>query len=75
MRALASSGRRLRCQRLACTPNDDPGPDEVSSPDDLDQVEGQVDKLAGRLRERYGWSQEQAETEVERFMHDIEIPV
>jgi uncharacterized protein YjbJ (UPF0337 family) len=34
--------------------------------DELDQAEGQMDKLAGLLQERYGWSREQAESEIKR---------
>ena len=36
--------------------------------DDLDQVEGNAQKLAGRLQERYGYEREQAERDVEEFM-------
>jgi uncharacterized protein YjbJ (UPF0337 family) len=35
--------------------------------DDLDQVNGDMDKLAGILQERYGYSREQARQEVTRF--------
>jgi uncharacterized protein YjbJ (UPF0337 family) len=35
--------------------------------DDLDQAEGNAEKLAGRIRERYGYAREQAEEEVNRF--------
>ncbi len=35
--------------------------------DDLDQVNGDMDKLAGVLQERYGYSRAQAEQEVRRF--------
>ena len=34
--------------------------------DDLDQVDGSVDKLVGRLQERYGYAKEDAEREVNR---------
>jgi uncharacterized protein YjbJ (UPF0337 family) len=34
--------------------------------DDLDQVDGNVDKLVGRLQERYGFAKEDAEKEVNR---------
>jgi len=36
--------------------------------DDLDQVEGNAQKLAGRIQERYGYAKEQAEREVDRFL-------
>jgi uncharacterized protein YjbJ (UPF0337 family) len=32
--------------------------------DDLNQVDGNVDKLVGRLQERYGYAKEDAEKEV-----------
>ena len=34
--------------------------------DDLDQIEGQRDKLVGKLQERYGYNKQQAEQEVNR---------
>jgi uncharacterized protein YjbJ (UPF0337 family) len=36
--------------------------------DDLDQIEGNVQKLAGRLQERYGYEREQAERDVDEFV-------
>lgn len=35
--------------------------------DDLDVVDGQMDKLTGILQEKYGYTREQAEDEVYRF--------
>jgi len=35
--------------------------------DDLDQVEGNAQKLAGRIQERYGYAKEQAQREVDQF--------
>ncbi len=35
--------------------------------DDLEQINGDMDKLAGMLQERYGYSHAQAEQEVRRF--------
>lgn len=35
--------------------------------DDLDQVEGNMDKLVGRIQERYGYAREQAKEEVDQF--------
>jgi uncharacterized protein YjbJ (UPF0337 family) len=32
--------------------------------DDLDRVNGAMDKLAGVLQERYGWERDQAEREI-----------
>ena len=34
--------------------------------DDLDRIEGERDKLIGRLQERYGYTRENAEAEVDR---------
>lgn len=34
--------------------------------DDLDQIDGSVDKLVGRLQERYGYAREEAEKEIDR---------
>lgn len=38
--------------------------------DELDQIEGQRDKLVGKLQERYGYSRERAEREIEQFVDD-----
>ena len=35
--------------------------------DDLDQVEGNAEKLMGKIQERYGYAREQAEREVNDF--------
>lgn len=35
--------------------------------DDLDRIEGKRDQLIGRIQERYGVAQEEAERQVERF--------
>ena len=35
--------------------------------DDLNRVEGEYDQLVGRIQERYGYSREQAEREVNDF--------
>ncbi len=35
--------------------------------DDLTQIQGDRDKLVGKIQERYGKSREEAEREVERF--------
>ena len=44
--------------------------------DDLTQANGKFDKLAGAIRERYGYTRERAEEELGRFCktHDIEEP-
>ncbi len=38
--------------------------------DDVDQIAGNRDKLIGKLQERYGYSREQAEREIDRNMTD-----
>lgn len=36
--------------------------------DELDQVQGQREKLIGKLQEKYGYTRERAENEIEDFM-------
>lgn len=36
--------------------------------DELEQVEGQYDKMIGKLQEKYGYSREEAEDEVGEFL-------
>lgn len=38
--------------------------------DDITVIEGKKDKLIGKLRERYGYSAEQADRELGAFMKD-----
>jgi uncharacterized protein YjbJ (UPF0337 family) len=38
--------------------------------DDLDQVAGQSDKLAGILQERYGYTQMEAERQIDEFLNE-----
>ena len=40
--------------------------------DDLDKVSGQFDVFAGLLQEKYGYSREQAEEEIEKQMNEYE---
>lgn len=35
--------------------------------DELDQIDGNYDKMVGKLQEKYGYQKEQAEKEAERF--------
>jgi uncharacterized protein YjbJ (UPF0337 family) len=35
--------------------------------DDLDVIAGNKEKLAGKLQERYGWSKEEAEEQIEKW--------
>ncbi|HEX2980969.1 MAG TPA: CsbD family protein [Anaerolineaceae bacterium] len=39
--------------------------------DELDQIDGNTDKLIGKLQEHYGYSRERAEEEVNRFSQDV----
>ena len=39
--------------------------------DDLVLIEGQQDKLSGLVQERYGYTHEQAEYEVEEFLQKV----
>ncbi len=41
--------------------------------DDLDQVDGVSDKLAGKLQERYGYSKEKAKDELEKFLARMDL--
>ena len=43
--------------------------------DDLTQIEGDAERLAGVVQERYGYTKEQAQEEVNRFFRDQEEPV
>ena len=38
--------------------------------DDLDMVDGAMDKLEGRLQERYGWEKEKAKTEIANWSRE-----
>jgi uncharacterized protein YjbJ (UPF0337 family) len=40
--------------------------------DDLDRIDGKKDQLIGRLQERYGYTRERAEEEVNRRLRDYE---
>ncbi|MGE3539356.1 MAG: CsbD family protein [Candidatus Tectimicrobiota bacterium] len=40
--------------------------------DDFNSIEGERDKLVGRLQERYGYARDEAEAEVERRLKDYE---
>jgi uncharacterized protein YjbJ (UPF0337 family) len=40
--------------------------------DDLDQIAGQSDKLAGVLQERYGYTQMEAERQIQEFLDEWE---
>jgi uncharacterized protein YjbJ (UPF0337 family) len=36
--------------------------------DDLDVIEGEYDKLVGRIQERYGYARDRAEAEVDEYL-------
>lgn len=36
--------------------------------DDVDQIQGDVEKFIGKLQERYGYGREQAENELNNFL-------
>lgn len=38
--------------------------------DELDQIDGSKDKLAGKLQEKYGWSKEEADTKIDDYFRD-----
>ena len=38
---------------------------------DLDRISGQIDQLVGTVQERYGYTREQAEKEVAKFMEQF----
>ncbi len=40
--------------------------------DDLDRVKGKWDTLVGVLQEKYGWTRDQAEKEIDRRTKEIE---
>jgi len=42
--------------------------------DDLDQIAGKRDKLAGILQERYGYTQMEAERQIDEFLETWEVP-
>lgn len=40
--------------------------------DDLDRVQGSLEKLSGALQERYGYSKQEAQREIDNFMKRFE---
>jgi uncharacterized protein YjbJ (UPF0337 family) len=41
--------------------------------DEIDQIAGKRDKLAGTLQEKYGWSREEAERHIDDFLRKYEV--
>lgn len=40
--------------------------------DDLDQVNGDMTRLSGIVQERYGYTREEAQSVVDKFVHDFD---
>lgn len=40
--------------------------------DELDQIQGRRDILAGKLQEKYGYTREQAEDTIQEFLNSLE---
>lgn len=38
--------------------------------DELDQIDGNKDRLAGKLQEKYGWAKNDAEREIDDYFRD-----
>lgn len=43
--------------------------------DDLDQIEGNSEKMVGKLQERYGYARDEAQREVDKFLRSQESVV
>ena len=43
--------------------------------DDLDQIEGNSEKMVGKLQERYGYARDEAQREVDKFLRSQEAGV
>jgi len=41
--------------------------------DELDQIQGRKDVLIGKLQEKYGYTHERAQQEVDQFMSDTDF--
>jgi uncharacterized protein YjbJ (UPF0337 family) len=41
--------------------------------DDLDRIDGAMDKLTGTLQERYGWQREQVEREIKQHFDQYDV--
>jgi len=41
--------------------------------DELDQIAGNSDRLAGLLQEKYGYTQEEAERQIDEFLEDTRV--
>jgi uncharacterized protein YjbJ (UPF0337 family) len=43
--------------------------------DELDQIDGEHEKLIGKLQEKYGYARDQAEREIDQFYMSRRTPV
>jgi uncharacterized protein YjbJ (UPF0337 family) len=41
--------------------------------DEIDQIGGHKDQLIGKIQERYGYAKDQAEHQVEAYLHDDDV--
>lgn len=39
--------------------------------DDLNRISGKRDEIVGLVQERYGWERERAESELDKFLSDL----
>lgn len=39
--------------------------------DELTEIDGRRERLAGKLQEKYGWTRERAENEIDTFLDDL----
>ncbi|NLG97664.1 MAG: CsbD family protein [Chloroflexi bacterium] len=39
--------------------------------DEIDQIEGNTEKMVGKLQEKYGFSRERAQKEIEEFQREL----
>jgi uncharacterized protein YjbJ (UPF0337 family) len=40
--------------------------------DEMDQIDGRRERLAGKLQEKYGYTRAEAETEIDNFLRDYD---
>jgi uncharacterized protein YjbJ (UPF0337 family) len=39
--------------------------------DEIEQIEGRYDKFIGKIQEKYGYAEPEAETEIKQFFNDM----
>jgi uncharacterized protein YjbJ (UPF0337 family) len=42
---------------------------------DLDQIQGRYEQLIGKLQERYGYTRQEAESEIQKFLKQVDISI